>query len=126
LTDSQLDSLQGSMVSTTLQKMGYNSRTSRAITYRPTNNGGLDFQNFKIEQGVKSLHLIMHHLYFPGQPQKLLLIMLDQLQHNSGLDTPLLEDPYTPAPHLEGLWLLQVCSFLCHIQGSLQIADLSI
>ena len=126
LTDSQLDSLQGSMVSTTLQKMGYNSRTSRAITFGPTKYGGLDFRDLKIKQGVESLRLIMRHLRFPGQPQQMLLITLDQLQHNSGLSIPLLEDPYVPAPHLEGLWIPQVRSFLRHIQGSLQIADLTI
>jgi hypothetical protein len=36
LTDSQLDNLQRSMVSTTLQKMGYNSRMSRAVVFGPT------------------------------------------------------------------------------------------
>jgi exonuclease III len=126
LTDSQLDSLQGPMVSTTLQKMGYNSKTSRAITFGPTKYGGLDFRDLKIEQGVESLRLIMRHLRFPGQPQQMLLITLDQLQHNSGLGTPLLEDPNVPAPHLEGLWIPQVRSFLRRIQGSLQIADLSV
>jgi hypothetical protein len=43
LTDSQLDNLQRSMVSTTLQKMGYNSRMSRAVVFGPTKYGGLDF-----------------------------------------------------------------------------------
>jgi hypothetical protein len=69
---------------------------------------------------------MMRHLRFPGQPQQMLLITLDQLQYNSGLSTPLLEDPYVPAPHLEGLWIPQVRSFLRRIQGSLQIADLTI
>jgi len=124
LTDSQLDSLQGPMVSTTLQKMGYNRHISRAVTFGPTKYGGLDFRDLKIEQGVESIRLIMRHLRFPGQPQKMLLITLDRLQHNSGLGTPLLEDPHVWAPHMEGLWIPQIRNFLRRINGSLQIADL--
>jgi hypothetical protein len=125
LTDSQLDSLQGHMVSTTLQKMGYISHFPCAVTYGPTKYGGLDLHDLKIEQGVESLRLIMKHLRFPGQPQQMLLITLHQLQFNSGLGTPLLENPYIPAPHLEGLWIPQIRNFLKRINGSLRIADLT-
>jgi exonuclease III len=126
LTTSQLESLQGPMVSTTLQKMGYNSRMSRKATYGPTKYGGLDFRDLKIEQGVESIRLLMRHLRIPGQPQQMLLITLDQLQHNSGLGTPLLEFPDIRAPHLEGLWIPQIRKFLQRIHGSLRIADLTI
>ena len=124
LSNSQLDTLQGPMVATTLKKMGYNSRMSRDVTFGPTKYGGLNFRDLKIEQGVESLRLIMRHLRFPGQPQQMLLITLDRLQQNSGLGTPLLEDPHIWAPHLEGLWLPQIRKFLQRIQGSLKIADL--
>jgi hypothetical protein len=68
----------------------------------------------------------MHHLCFPGQPQQILLLTLDQLQHNSGLVSFLLEEPDIPAPHLEGSWIKQIHTFLKQIDGSLQIADLTI
>jgi exonuclease III len=126
LTDSQLDSLQGSMITTTLKKMGYNSRMSRAVVFGPTKYGGLDFRDLRIEQGVESLRLLMRHLRFPGQPQQMALITLDRLQHNSGLGTFLLESPYIHAPHIEGLWISQIRKFLQSIEGSLQIADLTI
>jgi hypothetical protein len=66
LTASQSDGLQGAMVSTTLQKMGYNSHTSRAVAYGLSKYGGLDFQDLKIEQGVDSIRLVMRHLQFSG------------------------------------------------------------
>jgi hypothetical protein len=47
LTNSHLDSLQGPMVFTTLQKMGYNSRMSCKATFGPTKYGGLDFRDLK-------------------------------------------------------------------------------
>jgi hypothetical protein len=56
----------------------------------------------------------------------MLLLTLDQLQHNSGLGSFLLEEPDVPAPHLEGFWIKQICTFLKQIDGSLQIADLTI
>jgi hypothetical protein len=37
------------MISTTLQKMGYNSCMSRAVVFGPTKYGGLDFRDLKIE-----------------------------------------------------------------------------
>jgi hypothetical protein len=65
--------------------------------------GGLDLcRDLKIEQGVESLYLIMRHLRYPAQLQQMLLITIAQLQHNSGLGTHILEDPFAPAPHLEG------------------------
>ncbi len=113
------------MIATTLKKMGYNSHFPRAVTYGPTKHRGLDFQDLNIEQGVESLRLIMKHLQYPGQHQQMLLITLDQLQFNSGLGTPLLEDPYVPAPHLEGLWIPQIRKLLARIHGSLRITDLT-
>jgi hypothetical protein len=56
----------------------------------------------------------------------MLLLTLDQLQHNSGLGSFLLEEPYIPAPHLEGFWIKQISKFLKQIDGSLTIADLAI
>jgi exonuclease III len=126
LTNSQLASLQGPMVATTLKKMGYNSRMSRAVTFGPSKYGGLAFHDLRVEQGVESIRLLMRHLRFPGQPQKMALITLDRLQHNSGLGTHLLETPHIYAPHLEGLWIPQIRKFLHSIEGSLQIADLKI
>jgi hypothetical protein len=126
LSNSQLDSLQGPMVATTLNKMGYKSRMSRSVTFGPTKYGGIDFRDFKVEQGIESLWLVMRHLRFPGQPQKMFLITLDQLQQNSGLDTPTLEDPHIWAPHLEGLWIPKIQKFLQRIDGSLTIADVNI
>jgi hypothetical protein len=45
------------MVAATLKKL--------AGTFGPTKYGGLDFRNLKIEQGVKSLRIIMRHVGFP-------------------------------------------------------------
>jgi hypothetical protein len=126
LSNSQLDSLQGSMVATTLKKMGYNSRMSRAVTFGPTKYGGIDFRDFKVERGIKSFRLVMHHLGFPSQPQKMFLIILDRFQHNSGLGNPILEDPHIWAPHLEGLWIPKIQQFLQRINRSLTIADVPI
>jgi hypothetical protein len=106
--------------------MGYNSRMSRAVTFDPTEYGGIDFRDFKVEQGIESLRLVMRHLGFPGQPHKMFLITLDRLQHNSGLGTPILEDPHIWAPHLKGLWIPNIRQFLQRIDGSLTIADVTI
>ena len=114
------------MVVTTLKKMGYNSQMSRAVTYGPSKYGGLAFHDLRIKQGVKSVRLLMRHLFFPGQPQQMALITLDRLQHNSGLGTYLLKHPHVYAPHLEGLSIPQIRKFLHSIAGSLQIADLTI
>jgi hypothetical protein len=86
------------MVATTLKKMGYNSRMSSSVTFGPTKYGGIDFRDFKVEQGIESIRLVMRHLRFPGQPQKMFIITLDRLQHNSGLGTLILEDPHFGPP----------------------------
>ena len=37
-----------------------------------------------------------------------------------------MEQPKTPLPHLEGIWMPSICSFLSDISGSLQISGLHI
>jgi hypothetical protein len=99
---------------------------SRAVTFGPEKYRGIDLRDFKIEQGIESIQLVMRHLRFPSQPQKMFLITLDMLRHNLGLGTPLLEYPHIWVPHLEGLWILKIRKFLQRMERSLTIADITI
>jgi hypothetical protein len=99
---------------------------SRAVTFGPEKYRGIDLRDFKIEQGIESIQLVMRHLRFPSQPQKMFLITLDMLRHNLGLGTPLLEYPHIWVPHLEELWIPKIQKFLQRMERSLTIADITI
>ena len=126
LSEKNLHTLEGPMLSLTLNRMRYPRRLARALVHGPRSHGGLAFPSLKTIQGSSKIKLLIRHLRTPGQPRFLSLIVLDRLQHMSGIGIPILEYPSIHLPHLEGIWLPSARQYLSEIDGSLTISNLTI
>jgi hypothetical protein len=126
LTCSKLRTLQGPMVSITLNRMHYSKRTARVLVYGPRYYGGLELDTLQLVQGAGKIILLIRHLQTLGQPHELLLIVLDRIQYIAGLGFHILEDTKSSLPHLEGIWLPTARDYLGQISGSIKIAGLHI
>ena len=124
LTSSQLKTLNGPIVSLTLNRMHYNKRTPRVVVYGPRSLGGLEFGSLETTQGAGKLILLLRHLCTPGQPHDLLNIVLDRFQYMAGVGFNIMTDTTTILPHLEGIWIPSVRDYLGSIKGTVQIADM--
>lgn len=86
----------------------------------------MGIESLETHQGTSKIILLLRHLRTPGQPHQLIQIVIDQLQYISGLGQSIFEDTTTNLPHLEGVWMQTIRSFLTNISGTLTIADLKI
>ena len=126
LTTTQLQALQGPIVSLTLNRMPYSKRIARVLVYGPRRLGGLEFGSLETTQGAGKLILLLRHLRTPGQPHDLMIIVLDRLQYMAGVRFNIMVDTTTKLPHLEGIWLPTVRDYLATINGSVQIAGMKL
>jgi hypothetical protein len=118
LTCRQLRTLQGPMVSITLNRMHYSKRTARVLVYGPRYYGGLELGTLQLVQGAGKIILLIRHLRTLGQPHDLLLIVLDRIQYIAGVGFHILEDTKSSIPHLEGIWLPTARDYLGQMSGS--------
>jgi hypothetical protein len=70
-------------------------------------------------QGSGQILQLLKHLRVQSPFQKMWLIALHWAQLQSGFQTPLLQDPTVPAPHLESLYISSLREFLSSINGSI-------
>lgn len=123
----KLDALQQQVTRPFLQKMGYSSRTPRAIVYGPRSNGGIGLKSFYDKQGAGQVCLFLKHWRHNSGVQTHLIIALAWLQKLSGLGKPILSNPSIPLPHLPAGWITSMRGFLCKIGGSMELdRDLSV
>jgi hypothetical protein len=70
-------------------------------------------------QGSGQILQLLKHLHIQSPFQKMWFIALHWAQLQSGFHTPLLQNPKTPAPHLESLYIKSLREFLALINGSI-------
>jgi hypothetical protein len=116
-----LNKLQQPIVPVVLSKMGYCSNTSRILTFLCSFNGGIDFRDLRLEQGIGQITFLICHLSTPGQVYDLLNILLSWFQLCAGIGYPIFIQPERQLPHLEGYWLASIRNFLAHIDGALEL-----
>jgi hypothetical protein len=121
LSFEQLNKLQQPIVPVVLSMMGFCSNTSRMLTFLCSFYGGLDFRNFRLEQGIGQITFIFRHLHTPGQVHDLLNITISWAQYCAGVGYPIFLYPDRLLPHLDGHWLVNIREFLATIDGSLKL-----
>jgi hypothetical protein len=126
LTQKQLLQIQGPMIPLILNRLGYERRLARSLTFGPLRFGGLGIPHLLSSKVSSQISLFLRHLRTPGQPHLLSRINISCLQQTAGISTPVLECPSLRLPHLEGSWLTHFRASLTDPNASIEIANLSI
>jgi hypothetical protein len=93
-----LDDVDKKIAAPFLNKLGNSRSMPRAVHYGPTRFGGVNMHQLKDIQGSGQILQLLKHLRIQSPFQKMWLIALHWAQLQSGLHTPLLQDPKVPAP----------------------------
>jgi hypothetical protein len=124
LSSKHLHHIQGPMIPLILNRIGYEQRLSRKLTFGPQQFGGLGIPHLLSYKIVSQIKLVMPHLRTPRQPHLLSQVNISRLQQIAGISKPVLESPHLRLPHLEGSWLTHFRESLTTIRASIQIANL--
>jgi hypothetical protein len=76
----QLKKLQGPITALMINQLGYPKALSRAVVF-----GSLEFALLETTQGAGKIQLLLRHLCTPGQPNHILLVVIDGFQYNAGV-----------------------------------------
>jgi hypothetical protein len=110
------------MINAILPKMGFSSKTTRAVVYGSTRYLGLGLRHLGAEQGVQQTLLFLKHIRANQKLSTLLRIGLTWFQLQAGLTDPVLECPELDIPYLEIGWLFRsLRQFLQSIQATIEI-----
>jgi hypothetical protein len=97
----QLDAIQKPMIDAILPKMGYSSKMTRDVVFRPRKYLGMGLHHLGPEQGVQQTLLLLKHIRANQQLSTLLRIGLSWFQLHAGINQQILECPDIEVPYLE-------------------------
>ncbi len=123
MTPKQLRSIQFTVTQAFLAKMGINRNFPRAVTYGPTEYGGLAFPDLSIEQGIGQIRACMVHIYHATETGRLMKIAIHTIQVEAGTRVCLFSDPTVRFDYLTPCWLTSFRTFMGKYQLSLQMND---
>jgi hypothetical protein len=121
----KLRKVQSSAICATLNKLGFNRNTPRAVVFGPCLQAGLSLRDLATEQGIALLVMLLRHLRTVTAQGKLLSIALVWWQLVIGTSFPLLEYPAQVLLHDEAHIFPVVRQFLRSIEGSLHITEVT-
>ena len=110
--EENLASVQASMLSTALQKLGASKTTPTAIRHGPHLYGGLNLVDLRTESGISQIRFLRHAIYSGSEAGKLLLISLKYTQIEAGIQEQLLENPNIYVSYIAPTWLTSLRQFL--------------
>lgn len=121
--EENLASVQASMVTTALQKMGAAKTTPTAIRHGPVELGGLNIIDLRTELGISNLKLLRTAIYTDSEVGKLLVMSLKYTQLEAGISSNLLEQPGTHISYITPTWITSLRQFLFQHNLSVNITD---
>jgi hypothetical protein len=122
--EEELDSIQAKIIPTIVQKLGLTRNLPTAIRHGPISMGGLGLMDLRTEGGIEMIKYFRHEVYGNTEVGKLLLLQLQASQLESGIPTPLLEDPSVSVPYLTPTWILSMRQFMFNHNLRLTISDI--
>ena len=122
--EEELDSIQSKVIPTIVQKLGFTSKLPTAIRFGPTTMGGLGLMDLRTEAGIEMIKYFRHEVYGNTEVGKLFLIQLQASQIESGIGTPLLEEPDIHIPYLTPTWITSMRQFMSNHNLRITITDL--
>jgi hypothetical protein len=120
----QLDKIDQKARQSFLPKLGYNRNIPIPVVYGSSEYAGIEFRQFKTEQGISHIKMFLKCWRSRQIPGKLLRIALSWAQLVAGIRAPILENVHVPLPHLDPMrWLPSVRQFLSSIGGTLELDE---
>jgi hypothetical protein len=117
--------LQSKALHATLNKLGFNPNTPRAVVFGPCIRAGLRLRDLPTEQGIALLILIIRHLRSNTAQTKILRIALAWWQLVMGTSFSLLESPLQALLHDEAHIFSATRQFLKDVNGQLHIQEIT-
>jgi hypothetical protein len=121
--EENLASVQTSMITTALQKMGASKTTPIAIRHGPIEMGGLNIIDLRTELGISNLKFLRNAIYTGSEAGKLLIISLKYSQLEAGVPFALLEKPHINLPYITPTWATSVRQFLYQHSITVNISE---
>jgi hypothetical protein len=119
LSPASLAAAQSKSMPLIFAKCGYMRSTAYIILFGPKFLGGAGFIRWLTLQSKGQLLLFIKHWRAADDAGRLLRVAVAWVQYQSGVCTPLFEDPHLHVPYLESRWLPSMRSFLAQINGQL-------
>jgi hypothetical protein len=106
-----------------LSAQGFNRHMPREVVYAPMLYQGIGMQHLYDLQGSDSTRLFLQEMnQFNSNTQHMLIALLDAIQMEAGIGTPIMED-CRPLDYIEWGWIPQIRDFLHHIKGKIIIGN---
>jgi hypothetical protein len=87
----------------------------------PSHLGGLGLQSLWVAQGIDQICLFVKSWRANNIAGQFLRVALAWAQHNSGVGTPILENPTIPLPYLETQWISSLRTALTSLGCKIQV-----
>jgi hypothetical protein len=121
MTKKQLHQVQQRMVTVSLSKMGYSSKTCRAVVFGPRRYLGIGHRHLYHEQGIGQTLQMIKHIRSASKLGSFLQIGIDWTQLHAGVSFPIFEHTTIALPHLERGWYPSTREFLGSINATLHL-----
>lgn len=125
-TEKQLGTIQRSVTPHFSSSMGFVRSIPTEIKFGPKNLGGMGMRSLFAEQGTEKSLSILRYLRCERPVSKTLWMYLRWCQRIAGTSFSILDDPFTPLPHLEDEgWITTLREFLRESEISIEIPNLA-
>jgi hypothetical protein len=121
--EENLASVQSSMITAALQKMGASKTTPTAIRHGPAELGGLSMIDLRTELGICNIKFLRTAIYTGSEAGKLLIMSLKYTQLEAGVSFNLLENPSKSISYITPTWITSVRQFLYQHNITINITD---
>ena len=105
----------------TLQKLGFNGHFPRAVTFGSKDLAGLAFPDLPAEQGISHVMAFLKGQFKDNLVGKMMHILLQTQQVESGVGWLLLMDPTYPLPYITASWITYMRDFLAANDMQLEV-----
>jgi ribonuclease HI len=124
-TQDQCDRISSPALRACMSKMGYNRNMPKEVVYGPVELFGVGLHDIFIEQGVKSVTMLVGHIRQDSDTGRMMRIELQWCQVQAGTSINLLEDPQVPIDYIETCWIMSVRDFLSMYNLHLEFSQLA-
>jgi hypothetical protein len=116
-----MEMIQARATTSFLAAQGFNRHMPREVVYAATKYQGVGLLHLYDLQGSNGTRLFLQEInQFESKMQHMLIALLDAIQLEAGIGTPIMED-CRPLDYIEWGWIPQIRDFLHHINGKIII-----
>jgi hypothetical protein len=117
INQADMETIQSKATMSFLTAKGFNPNMPHEVVFAPKKYPGLHFHHLYDLQGSDGVRLFLQEINNEAlMTQQMLLALLDTIQLESGLGSPIMED-CRPLAYIEWGWIPHLRDFLYHING---------